>query len=84
MVETAQSVVITAQRDLNNCAAAQARSLQGTLLLSPKQIVKVKLRFSFQKTKNDLRDLSIDDRDKLRIVDTGISTNLSYWLSKNF
>ena len=32
MVETAQSVVVTAQRDLNNCAAAQARSLEGTLV----------------------------------------------------
>ena len=32
MVETAQSVVVTAQRGLNNCAAAQARSLEGTLI----------------------------------------------------
>ena len=32
MVETAQSVVVTAQRGQNNCAAAQARSLEETLL----------------------------------------------------
>ena len=32
MVETAQSVVVTAQRGLSNCAAAQARSLEGTLV----------------------------------------------------
>ena len=33
MVETAQSVVVTAQRGLSNCAAAQARSLEGTLVV---------------------------------------------------
>ena len=32
MLETAQSVVVTAQRGLSNCAAAQARSLEGTLI----------------------------------------------------
>ena len=32
MVETAQTVVITAQRGLSNCAAAHARSLEGTLV----------------------------------------------------
>ena len=31
MLETAQSVVVTAQRGLSNCAAAHARSLEGTL-----------------------------------------------------
>ena len=31
-VETAQSVVVTAQNGLSNCAAAHARSLEGTLL----------------------------------------------------
>ena len=34
MVETAQKVVVTAQRGLSNCAAAHARSLEGTLLVS--------------------------------------------------
>ena len=32
MLETAQSVVVTAQRGISNCAAAHARSLEGTLL----------------------------------------------------
>ena len=32
MVEIAQSAVVTAQRGLSNCAAAQARSLEGTLV----------------------------------------------------
>ena len=31
VLETAQSVVFTAQRDQNSCAAAHARSLEGTL-----------------------------------------------------
>ena len=31
VVVTAQSVVVTAQRGVSNCAAAQARSLEGTL-----------------------------------------------------
>ena len=35
MVVTAQSVVITAQRGVSNCAAAQARSLEGTLPIMP-------------------------------------------------
>jgi len=35
-VETALSIVATAQRDRSSCAAAQARSLEGTLF--PKQI----------------------------------------------
>ena len=32
MLETVQRVVVTAQRGLSNCAAAHARSLEGTLL----------------------------------------------------
>ena len=36
MVETAQSVVVTAQRGLRNCAAAHARSLEGTLFIRQK------------------------------------------------
>ena len=31
-LETAQSIVVTAQRGLSNCAAAHARSLEGTLV----------------------------------------------------
>ena len=31
MLETAQRVVVTAQMGLSNCAAAHARSLEGTL-----------------------------------------------------
>ena len=38
MVETAQSVVVTAQRGLSNCAAAQMRSLEGTLTKSLKLV----------------------------------------------
>ena len=34
VLETARSVVLTAQRGQNNCAAAHARSLEGTLLES--------------------------------------------------
>ena len=34
MVVTAQSVVVTAQRGLSNCAAAHGRSLEGTLSIS--------------------------------------------------
>ena len=34
MVETAQRVVVTAQRGLSNCATAHARSLEGTLVSS--------------------------------------------------
>ena len=32
MLETAQTVVVTAQRGLSNCTAAHARSLEGTLV----------------------------------------------------
>ena len=32
MLETARGVVFTARRDQNNCAAAHARSLEGTLV----------------------------------------------------
>ena len=54
MLETAQSVVVTAQRGLSNCAAAHVRSLEGTLLAWFIKITKV---VSFESVEGFCKDL---------------------------
>ena len=83
MVETAQSVVLTARRGQNNCAAAHARSLEGTVIATLcESVVKSWENISVEAVEKSLKKCSIsnamdgtkddmlwlDDDEKLNII----------------